>query len=383
MLTFGDNQKGKMKIVLYILLGILILAIGFFAWFFTSFLKVPELKLTPDMSQSQKVETIEKWFLNLQRENKFNGVVLYVNEGKELLAKGYGYTNHQKESELTENSSLRLASVSKQFTAAGIMRLKQKNIIDYDDLVSKYINGFPYEKVTIRHLLNQVSGVPDIYMELAETQKGKIPYMTNEKALDLIINENRRATTLPNEEFQYSNTNYIILARLIEIISGLSFEDYMQKEIFMPLGMVNTRVWNLKSKDKTFKNKADDFDGFQGNGKELKPTFLDGVAGDGAVFSSVKDMFLWDKFWYENSLIEDKNLKEAFKKPTLNNGKESDYGFGWLITEKGMWHNGAWLGANTIIIRNTERKNCLVILDNSSNIFFDKIIKELKTIANE
>lgn len=371
-----------MKIVLYILLGIAILVIGFFAWFFIFFLKVPELKLTPDMSQSQKVETIDNWFLNLQKENKFNGIVLYVNEGKKLLAKGYGYTNHKKESELTENSSLRLASVSKQFTAAGIMLLKEKNIIDYDDLVSKYISGFPYEKVTIRHLLNQVSGVLDIYMELADTQKGKIPYMTNEKAVNLIINENRKAKTLPNEEFQYSNTNYIILARLIEIISGLSFEDYMQKEIFTPLGMLNTRVWNLKSKDKTFKNKADDFDNFQGDTKELKPTFLDGIAGDGAVFSSAKDMFLWDKFWYENSLIEDKNLKEAFKKPTLNNGKESDYGFGWLITEKGMWHNGAWLGANTIIIRNTERKNCLVILDNSSNIFFDKIIEELKTVVN-
>jgi len=370
-----------MKIALYLLLGVLILIIGFFAWFFIFFLKVPELKLTPELSQIQKIEAIDNWFLNLQKDNKFNGVVLYVNEGKELLAKGYGYTNHKKEFELTENSSLRLASVSKQFTAAGIMLLKENGKISYDDLVSQYINGFPYEKVSIRHLLNQVSGVPDIYMELAETEKDKIPFLTNEKAVHLINRENRKTKIRPNEEFQYSNTNYIILARIIEVISGLSFEEYMQKEIFTPLGMDNTRVWNLKSKDKTFENKADDFDNFQGNAKALKPTFLEGVAGDGAVFSSVKDMFLWDKFWYENPLIGNKNLTEAFHKPTLNNGEKSDYGFGWLITEKGMWHNGAWLGAKTIIIRNTERKNCLVILDNSSNKFFNKIIEELKTIA--
>lgn len=372
-----------MSIVLYLLLLIVILGIGFFAWFFMFFLKVPALKLAPDISQIQKIKAIDNWFLQLQKEDKFNGVVLYINNGKELLAKGYGYTNYKKELELTENSSLRLASVSKQFTAAGIMLLKENDKISYDDLVSRYINGFPYEKVTIRHLLNQVSGVPDIYMKLAKTQKGKLPFMTNEKAVNLIINENRKTKTPPNEIFQYSNTNYIILARIIEVISGLSFEDYMQKELFSPLKMVNTRVWNLKSKDKNFKHKADDFDNSQGNVKELKPTFLDGVAGDGAVFSSAKDLFLWDKFWYKNPLIEKENLEEAFKKPTLNNGKKSDYGFGWLITEKGMWHNGAWLGANTIIIRNTERKSCLVILDNSSNIFFNKIIAELKTIVNE
>jgi CubicO group peptidase (beta-lactamase class C family) len=371
-----------MEIALYILLGIVILVIGFFTWFFIFFLKVPKLKLAPEVSSTQKIEVIDSWFLTLQKENKFNGVVLYISEGKELLAKGYGYTNHKKELKLTKNSSLRLASLSKQFTAAGIMLLNEQGRINYDDLVLQYINGFPYENVTVRHLLNQVSGVPDIYMKLAETQKGKIPFMTNEKAVSLIINENRKTKIPPNEKFQYSNTNYIILARLIEVISGLSFEDYMQQELFTPLGMVNTRIWNLKSKDKTFKNKTDDFGGFQGNFKALKPTFLDGIAGDGAVFSSAKDMFLWDKFWYENSLLKKEHLIEAFKKPILNNGKKSDYGFGWLITEKGMWHNGAWLGANTIIIRNTEIKNCLVILDNSSNIFFGKIIKELKTLVN-
>lgn len=372
-----------MRIVLYVLLGIVILVIGFFAWFFMSYLKVPELILKPEMSQVQKIETIDNWFSNLQKENKFNGTVLYVKEGKELLCEGYGYTNYKKELQLTENSSLRLASVSKQFTAAGIMLLKEHGKIKYDDLVSEYISGFPYEKVTIRHLLNQVSGVPDIYMELAETQKGKIPFLTNEKAVELIITENRNTNIPPNQEFQYSNTNYIILARIIEVVSGLSFEEYMKKEVFTPLGMVNTRVWNLKSEDKTFNNKTDDFNNFQGIVKDLKPTFLDGVAGDGAVFSSAKDMFLWDKFWYENPLIEKENLEEAFKKPILNNGKKSNYGFGWIITEKGMWHNGAWLGANTIIIRNTERNNCLVILDNSSNIFFDKIIEELKAVAND
>jgi len=367
-----------MKIILYLFLGIAALAIGFFAWFFIFFLKVPELKITQDMPESKKIELIDKWLDTLQAQNKFNGVVLFTKDGQSLLSKGYGFTNHKKDKKLTEHSSLRLASVSKQFTAAGTMLLKEKGAIGYDDLVSKYIKGFPYEKVTIRHLLNQTSGVPDIYMELADSHKENISILTNEIAVDLIVKEKREAEYPPNEIWQYSNTNYIILARLIEIISGLSFEEYMSKELFIPLGMVNTRVWNLKSKETTFLNKADDFENFEGIASPLESTFIDGVAGDGAVFSSSQDMLIWDAFWDKNSLLSPSNLAEAFKKPTLNNGKLSDYGFGWLVTDNGMWHNGSWLGARTIIVRNTKKKTCMVLIDNSSNVFFDEIIEELK-----
>ena len=370
-----------MKIALYILLGFIVLVGGFFAWFFLVFLKVPGLEITPDMSEAEKIETIDHWFTLLQEKDKFNGVVLWAKEGKALLAKGYGFTNHRKETKLTANSSLRLASVSKQFTAAGIMLLKEKGQLGYEDKVATYLEGFPYENVTIRHLLNQVSGVPDIYMELAEAQKKNIPLLTNEIAVDLLIQEKRPAKAPPNTTYQYSNTNYILLARLIEVISGQSFEAYMKSELFEPLGMNHTRVWNLASQEPTFEHKADDFENFRGKGSELTPTFLDGVAGDGAVFSSVNDFLIWDAFWYGNSLISPSTLQEAFQKPLLADGKKSNYGFGWVITEQGMWHNGAWLGANTMIVRNTEHKTCLVILDNSSNVFFDNILEEMKPIA--
>jgi len=372
-----------MKIVLYVILGIIALIGGFIAWFFTFFLQAPELPITPDMPESKKVEVIDNWFSSLQEEYKFNGVVLWAKEGKALLAKGYGYTNQNRDVKLTEHSSLRLASVSKQFTAAGIMLLKEKGTINYDDKVSAYIRDFPYQNVTIRNLLNQTSGIPDIYMELAESNKATIPILTNQIAVDLLIGEKRKAEFQPNEKQQYSNTNYIILARLIEVISGLSFEEYMKTALFEPLGMKNTRVWNLKSAESTFENKADDFKNFEGFPSEVKPSFIDGVAGDGAVFCSARDMLIWDGFWYENDLIQESNLQEAFIKPVLNNGDTSNYGFGWVITDHGMWHNGRWLGANTIIDRNTENKTCLVILDNSSNVFFKEILKQVKAIARD
>lgn len=366
-----------MKTVLYVILGIIIIVIGFFVWFFVFFLQVPKLNIPENSSEKEKIALIDNWLEKLNSKRKFNGGILITKDGKPTLAKTYGFTNSKKTEKLNNNSSFRLASISKQFTASGIMLLKEKGLINYDDLVSKYILNFPYHNVTIRNLLNQTSGIPDSYLDLAE--KEKIGILTNEKAIELIVENKPKANFEPNDKYEYSNTNYIILARVIELVSNQSFENFMEVNIFVPLGMNDTRVWNLTSEDKTFKGKTDGFEDLSGETREIKPTFVDGVAGDGGVFSSVNDFIKWDKFWYENKLISTKNLKEAFKKPTLNNGEKSNYGFGWVIVnENVVMHNGAWLAANTYFVRNTKKKTSFVLLDNSSNLFFNKIIGSIK-----
>ena len=368
-----------MKKALFILLGIVLIAIGFFIWFFVSFLQIPELELPENSNEKEKIVLIDNWFEKLNSENKFNGGVLFRKDGQPTLAKTYGYTNSKQTERLNNNSSFRLGSISKQFTASGIMLLKENKILDYDDLVSKHISGFPYQNVTIRNLLNQTSGIPDVYLELAENEKDNLGILTNEKALQLIIENNIKSNFEPNDKFDYSNTNYIILARIIELISNQSFEDFMKDNIFIPLGMNNTRVWNLVSKDKTFEGKTDGFKDLAGVVNEIKPTFVDGVAGDGGVFSSINDFMIWDEFWYKNELISNENLKEAFKRPILNNGQTSNYGFGWVIVSDDIvMHNGAWLAAKTYFVRNIKKKTSLVILDNSANLYFNKIIKNLK-----
>lgn len=366
-----------MKIAAYIIVSLVLLIIGVLVWFFKFYFVVPELKIQKDMPEDQKMKLIDDWFTVLFEKNKFNGVVFFSKNGKIRLSKGYGYTDFKKTKRLTNKSSLRLASVSKQFTAAGILVLAEKGKLKLDDDVNLFLPQLPYKGITIRNLLNQTSGIPDNYLDLAEKNKNSIELLTNQKAVELVINAQEQALFTPNEKYQYSNTNYIILARIIEILSKHSFENFMKRELFDPLGMKNTRVWNLLSSESTFTNKADDFDNLKGNVAELKPTYIDGVAGDGAVFSSANDMLIWDSFWYENKLISKPLIAEAIKKPKLLNGEESDYGFGWLITDNGMWHNGSWLGARTIIVRNTKEKTCTAIFDNSSNLYFEKILEEL------
>lgn len=368
-----------MKVVLYIVLGIVVLVIGFLFWFFTYFLSVPELKIPQNSSETEKRALIDTWLQELNDANKFNGGILITKNGKPTLAKTYGYTSWKKDKPLNTNSSFRLASVSKQFTASGIMLLKERKLIDYDESVAKYIPNFPYTNVTIRNLLNQTSGIPDSYMSLAKKVKDSIGVLTNEKAVNLIIDNQLKPNFEPNDKYEYSNTNYIILARIIELVSNQSYEHFMSENIFIPLGMKHTRVWNLISKDKTFEGKTDGFEDIAGETQEIKPTFIDGVAGDGGVFSSINDFVIWDSFWYKNDLISDENLKEAFKKPKLNNGTLSNYGFGWVIlNEDIVMHNGNWLAANSYFVRNTKKKTSFVLLDNSSNLWFNKIVKKLK-----
>jgi len=360
---------------------ILLLGIGIFVAS-RILLKVPPVNLSDEMDRAQKIKALDTWLTDLNERQKFNGVVLLIVNDEIILEKGYGFTDYTQTERLTPQSSLRLASVSKQFTAAGIMALHDQGKLNFDDEVSKHIDGFPYTGVTIRHLLNQTSGVPDNYMALGKANIKPGSFLTLEKATELIIAKNAPANTVPNATEAYSNTNYILLARIAELVSGQTFENFMQSTIFKPMGMNNTRVWNAMSPDKSFPNKTEGFTLFDvKNPKPVELTNLDGVAGDGGVFSSVEDFKIWNDFWAENPIISKETLAQAFTAPTLNDGTKSDYGFGWVLTDRGNWHNGSWLASRSFIVRQEEKGTILVVIDNSMRFNINSIVAELTKAA--
>jgi len=345
--------------------------------------RVPDLEIEPSTTGKLNTAQLDQWFKQLYAQEKFNGAVLIAKDSKPLFKGAYGFTDYTKQEQLKTTSSFRLASLSKQFTAFGIMLLKEKGLLQFDDLVNLHIPDFPYEGVRVRHLLTMTSGIPDGYLDLAETHRSEIgDILSIQKAIGLISKYPSKAAA-PKSWFNYSNTNYILLAGIIENISGLTFEEFMQQEVFIPLGMKNTQVWNLLSTEKTFPEKTT---GFFKEHKTLIPAippFIDGVAGDGGVFSSVEDFLLWDKALYGNSLVSDKTLQEAFQDVTLTDGSDSNYGFGWNLSDQSMQHSGGWLAAHTFIYRNTKHKICLVLLDNFNNSKYlpaikDKLLKLLQ-----
>lgn len=369
--------------IFFVIIGILVALILLVAFLIYIEKRLPKLEANGE----NKIDALHHWLEKLAQKGKFNGAILYIKNGDVLLEETYGFTSHTKEKRLDKNTKFRLASVSKQFTAFGIMLLKKEQALDYDDLVTKYIPDFPYTKATIRHLLNQTAGIAvNFYVLAKKNRNGKDHILTNQEVVELLCEHPETPINQPLERFFYNNTNYIILARIIEIISGQSFEKYMKDHVFEPLELQNTRVWNLKSETKLedLENTAKGFRAFfNTNPIPIKPTWIDGLAGDGAVFSSINDLKKWNEIWNGNVLLSEDELSEAFIKPELSDGTFSEYGFGWVIQEKGTWHNGKYLAANSIIMRNAKRRNCLVLLDNSSNSRFEKIQKIIFSTLDE
>ncbi|WP_086029564.1 serine hydrolase domain-containing protein [Tenacibaculum holothuriorum] len=372
-----------MKLIWKIVIAVIVLSIIGFGiavyWAYNSMTTIEPLDIITSDSQIEKVEKANKWLAQLQEDDKFNGAVLLVKNDSVLLKNTYGFTDASRKEKLTNQSSFRLASVSKQFTALGIMLLKEQGKLSFDDSITKFLPELPYKNVTVRNLLHHTSGIPDVYMDFPKKYKEEIgEVLTVSKMIELLAKENLPLKNQPNEKHVYNNTGYVLLAGIIEKVSGKSFEDFMKVELFDKLQMKNTRIWNLVSKTKDFSNKTASFENVLGEIIELKPGVLDGVAGDGSVFSSIDDFVIWNQFWYKNALISEETKKEAFTKPILNDGSESNYGFGWvIINEDSHWHNGSWLGAKTIIIRNEKLKNCIVVLDNSDSWNVDTIAREL------
>ncbi|HIC37171.1 MAG TPA: class C beta-lactamase-related serine hydrolase, partial [Candidatus Marinimicrobia bacterium] len=193
--------------------------------------------------------------------------------------------------------------------------------------------------------------------------------------LDLVVRFKDERKFSAGEKFKYSNTGYVLLAYLVEQVSGQSFESFLDQEIFEPLNMQNSSVWNLNTSPGKLPNRV------QGtNNKKLNDyTWLDGVAGDGAVFVSIEDFINWDRGLANRTLVSDSTFSEAISPYVTTKGDTSYYGFGWNLSKDGkdMDHTGGWVGALTYIYINPESGMLFVLLDSSTNRNMRKIRKTI------
>ncbi len=265
---------------------------------------------------------------------------------------------------VTDRSAFRLASVSKQFTAAGILTAVEQGRLALDDDIRVYLLECPYEGVTVRHLLQHVSGIPDFYMDLEIPQRGVLGIADVVAALPGAPSEER----LPGEAFEYSNTGYVLAAAIVERVFGQPFEEAMMAQVFEPAGLECTRVWNLFSQDADFPNKTWSMDGVGVEAVEILPTELDGVAGDGGVFMCAADVVRWNAWWSDNDKVSDALRVQAFDPAVLLSGNTSDYGFGWSIPDAGhVDHTGGWLGARTYWWRSLDGQDAVVVFNHTGS----------------
>ena len=318
----------------------------------------------------------EKFFQQTLLRSRFNGGVLVSRNGRIIFEAYNGLEEVLKGDSINSSTSFHLASVSKTITAMAVLKLFEEKSISIDQPVSYFLNGFPFPKITVRNLLSHRSGLPN-YVHFAEhlgwdTKKT----LTNQDVLQLIIDKSALLDIgRPDAYFDYCNTNYALLALIVEKVSSLSFANYLDQTIFKPLGMNRSFVFGLEKADSVLPS-------FKFNNQKEPFMFLDAVYGDKNIYSTPRDMMKWDMALYDTSFFSQKIIEEAFKGYSYERKGVKNYGLGWRLYEmpsgkKIVYHNGWWHGNNTVFSRLPQDTTVIIVLGNK----FNRSIYQAKKIA--
>jgi len=339
-----------------------------------------------------RIGKIDSLLNSAYASKKVNGNFLIAEKGKIIYNKSFGYANEVTKEELNENSVFELASVSKQFSAMAIMKLKENGKLNlYDDLAKFFPELLMYKDVTIRNLLNHTSGLPD-YEEIMDSLFDKSKIAVNEDIIDLYAKHKPKLLFEPNTKWKYSNTGYALLASIIEKVSGMEYGDYLSQVIFKPLKMNSTSVFRRRFTSQKIDNYAFGYVYSDSLKKYFLPddlaetkyvVYLDGIVGDGTVNSTVIDLLKWDRALYTNKLLSTAGMKEVFEVATLKDKSKTKYGFGWGIDEnadfgKIVSHSGGWPGYATYIDRHITNDKTIIMLQNHEGVSMP--IKSIRNI---
>ena len=320
-----------------------------------------------DYSDSTLFNRIDTFFGKRHQAKRFNGTVLFAQSGKIVYHKAFGYSNFNTKDTLQIDDAFQLASVSKTITAIVTLKLVQDSLIQLDQNVQDFIPNFPYDSITIRHLLSHRSGLAN-YMYFADKiWENKDSSITNNDVLTIMQRDTPDYYYLPDVRYFYCNTNYTILASIIEKVTNDTYENYLDKHIFQPLNMENAFVYNRNTQPKI----PQEVLGYNGIYRQKENHYFNGVVGDKGIYASVMDLFKFDQALYESDFIDSTLLAEAFTphNPDLTRRNRDNYGLGWRIQNtlefgEVVYHSGWWKGFKTYFIRMIDKNQTIIVLTN-------------------
>lgn len=343
-------------------------------------------KILKKIHASEKSKQLNALFENKVKTVGFNGCILIAQQGQIIYKNVFGFSNLKTKDSLKINSAFQLASTSKTLTAAAILLLKEQGKLKLTDNIQQFFPNFPYHNITVQMLLTHRSGLSNYiyfgepYCDANNCYNGKT--FDNNSVIQIMMSEKPQPYASPNKKFEYCNTNYALLASIVEKISGLSFADFMAQNIFKPLEMNNTWVHNPKN-DSIFKNKTI---GHNASGYMEKETYADDVVGDKGIYSTVEDLFKWDQALYSEKILKRSTIEEAFTGYSNEHKGKRNYGYGWRLIDEGkgnkvVYHNGWWHGYSTLFYRRLSDQTTVILLSNkyNSNIYH---IEDVLSILN-
>ena len=318
------------------------------------------------MKQGILYHRLDSLFSRRHALNGFNGNVLILKGGRVMYKGCFGYCNYADKDTLTVQTAFQIASSSKPFTSSAILKLVQDGKLALTDTLGKFFPGFPYRGITVQMLLCHRSGLPNYLYFGERLWKNRKSYMINDSLVDILMrNRNIEGTTRAGTHFQYNNTNFALLASVVEKVTGKHFPDYMKETFFGPLGMKHTWVRDVQNDKEERKHALS----YNSAWKIQAEDPYDGVYGDKNVFSTMEDMMIWDRAFYDETNISSAMQQEAYTPRSFEQRGTRNYGYGWRLMKQPngqnlVYHNGWWHGNNTVFYRYMPDTFALIILSN-------------------
>ncbi|WP_248277082.1 serine hydrolase domain-containing protein [Chitinophaga sp. Ak27] len=329
----------------------------------------------------QMQQELEAFYNGKLIRSGFNGAMIVARKGVVIFEKYHGYENSRTKAPIIDSSAFQLASVSKTFTGAAVLWLVQKEQLSLDDSLQKFFPTFPYKGINVRMLLSHRSGLPNYLYFCDSLWKKESGFITNDEVIKLMEVHKPPMQHLPGTHFQYCNTNYLLLASIIEKVSGQKYADFMTQTVFKPLGMNSTFVFNPGSAVHAHQTQSHKY-----NGQFEPDTYFDGVMGDKGIYSSAEDMLKWDQALYSGQFLNEASLKAAYTPYSNEKPGVRNYGLGWRLmvypdsSKNIVYHNGWWHGNNTVFYRFVQDSTTLIILGNKYNRGIYQAVKPVREI---
>lgn len=311
-------------------------------------------------------EILKYYFDKKLPDRSFNGAILVAKKGNIIYERYSGKTDLRLNDPVSDSTAFHIASTSKTFTSVAILQLVQKKIISLDDSLSKFFPEFPYSGITIRMLLNHHSGLPNYLYFISNSNWDKTINVTNAD----VVNQLYELTPPPDcpagKKFIYSNTNFVLLAVIVEKVTGMSFPDYIRTNFFIPLKMKDSYVFTIADTERATPS-------FNYNNSYWRNDFLEMTYGDKNIYASARDLLKWDQALYTEKLISKELLAEAFSPSVFKKNEREpaihNYGLGFRLMinpagKKVVYHFGRWHGFNAAFSRLTEEEVTIIILGN-------------------
>jgi CubicO group peptidase (beta-lactamase class C family) len=391
---FCNGPGGKTKFRSFLSFSLLITAISFIAscqsstqktksalakYTDSSIIELPKPLPLAKAEYERLNNACQLWYDSALLLRGFNGGILVAKNGNIVFEK-YNGTGHLPGNDfITDSTPLQIASISKTFTAMAVLKLWQDGKLNIDDELSKYLTTFNYPGVTIRTLLNHRSGLPNYLYFMEKLGWNEKKTATNENVLNYLMEKKAAIENIgpPDKHFSYCNTNYALLALLIEKVSGKKFGEFLRQTFFTPLQMKNSFVYTGTDSAKV--NLSYDW-----KGRLIPLNYLDAVYGDKNIYTTPQDLLIWDRALSSDKIFTAETLLQAYtpysnEKPGIKN-----YGLGWRMNiypdgKKMIFHNGWWHGTNATFIRLLKENATIIVVGNkfTRNIYHAKILCNL------